>query len=126
MSSPKALWAIANRYRPRGIKVTWREAGLTPAHADKPKKHILSPRPDTPIGLQYFLHECAHIILDHWSNEMELYEEEYEAEQWAISTLRRHGIRVSKAMLKDAKDNVRSYITPETKVRPHIKRWLKD
>ena len=108
--------SIAKRYRPIGVKVRFKTKSkrLAPAHAKLFKdgtKEIYSPPPDTRDGLFYFLHECAHLILRHWHVKIPVWRQEYEAEQWAMATMRREGIPVSKAMTKDAKAYVRKLVT---------------
>jgi hypothetical protein len=105
--NPARLVAIAKRYKPIGVRVRFKRGKkLGPAHAiilPDGVKEILSPRPTTREGLFYFLHECAHIVLRHWHVKLPRWQQEYEAEQWAISVFRREGIPVSRESLEQAK-----------------------
>jgi hypothetical protein len=47
---------------------------------------MLVPTPDNPEALYYYLHECAHIRLEHISRKPR-YLEEYEATVWALSLM---------------------------------------
>ena len=125
--------SIAKRYRPIGVRVRFKRnsKNLGPAHARlhaDGSKEIYSPSPATRDGLFFFLHECAHFILRHWHVKIPVWRQEYEAEMWAISTLRREGIPVSKEMIKDAKKYVRGIIVAHLKKgrpRPPLRvlRW---
>lgn len=89
-------------------------------------KEILTPRPDTRDGLFYYLHEVAHVVLRHLYLDLPIWQQEYEAEQWAIATMRREHIPVSRKMLKEAKKYVRACIKEagkDTKVPAKVKRW---
>lgn len=112
--NPARLVAVAKRYKPIGVRVRFKRGKkLGPAHAiilPDGVKEILSPRPVTREGLFYFLHECAHIVLRHWHVKIPLWQQEYEAEMWAIATFRREGIPVSSQSLRDAKEYVRGIV----------------
>lgn len=131
--NPKVNIAIAKRYRPIGVKVRFKRetSSLGPAHARlhaNGTKEILSPNPATRDGLFFFLHECAHFVLRHWHVDIPVWRQEYEAEHWAIATLRREGVPVSKEMIREAKRYVRGLVVAHLKKgrpRPPLKvlRW---
>jgi hypothetical protein len=126
MTKKAELWGIAQRYLPDEVVIRLLPVGvLTPAWCHKPRKMMQLPRPDTPMGLLFWLHECGHWHLDPWKNPMPGYELEFEAEHYALEALRRHGVTVTREMLKAAKDNVRGYIRPTDDVPARIRRWLK-
>jgi hypothetical protein len=123
----KRFAEIARRYTPAFIKVRFkrRKNGklvLKPAHACLQREEMLVPRPVTLEALVYYLHECAHFHLRHFDPEeartsklAALYagaaapteaEQEYEAEQWTLATLRREGIPVPAHVIED----MRSYV----------------
>ena len=139
---------IANRYTPPFIKIRWKrkkngKVVLRPAHACLKKEEILSPRPETIEGLAYFLHECAHFWLRHFvpeeanSPKMEkLYtggatetesQQEYEAEQWTISTLRREGLSVPDHVIEDMRRYVASCVRSEKhrKIPRRVRRFIR-
>lgn len=131
------------RMQERGGKLVRK---YTPAHGVLIDALCLLPRADTVFGCYVNLHERGHFLLRHF-NECdaptkklaELYtgngelteaEQEYQAEQWAISTMRRHGIPVSKTILKSAKQYVRDCLRDDRirgdKGHPrHIRQWAK-
>lgn len=122
---------IARRYTPPFIKVRFKrrrngKVVLAPAHACLLREEMLVPRPDTIEGLAYYLHECAHFWLRHFTDGeacspkmRDLYtggatdslaKQEYEAEQWTIATLRREGVAVPDRVLRDMRDYVEACI----------------
>lgn len=120
----KDLADIARRYKPHGVKVRWRRKGLYPAYAWFDRKMIYAPRPDTREGLFVYLHECAHFHLKHWHVDIPLARQEYEAEQWAISTMRREGLAVPRSMLAEAKTYVSECIKADGgKIERHVRRF---
>jgi hypothetical protein len=95
---------------------------------------MLVPRPHTREALYIFLHECAHLHLKHFNScdtedsrlrlaytgngQLPRAQEEYEAEQWAISVMRLEGLKVPKMMIRDAKKYVRDCLK-ESRRGPH-------
>lgn len=63
------------------------------------------PRPTTREALYVYLHECAHHHLGHTKPDYRapLWKQEYEAEQWATSAMRREGLSVPRSMIREAK-----------------------
>lgn len=126
------LIQIANRYRPPGVKFIFREGNqLTPAHAVQHadgSREIHTPVPDTREALYIYLHEVGHMTLGHCrpTSKLPNWREEYEAEMWAIQTMRREGIPVPRRMIIEAKKYIRSYlkIDKEAVVPYKIKAWL--
>lgn len=83
---------------------------------------VLIPQLNSVDALAFALHECAHFWLKHFDPEdadtdvkRDMYtgnhnltraQEEYEAEQWTIATLRREGYTVSDELMKKMKNYV--------------------
>lgn len=158
---PEKLTEIAMRYAPVGIKIRWkrrirqspggRKNHLYPAHAHVAKKEMLAPRPVTREKLYVFLHECGHFQLRHfpksWTRNKMLrtlytredalprHVEEFEAEQFAIQTMRREGVAVPQAMIRGAKAYVKDCIRldkrkarrskAKMKIEPRVEEWVK-
>jgi hypothetical protein len=118
----------ARRYTPAFIRVRYKrkkngELVLKPAHACLRREEMLVPRPETLHALAYYLHECAHFHLRHFDAEeartkklRDLYvggaaetvaQQEYEAEQWTIGTLRREGLAVPEYIMQEMRDYVK-------------------
>jgi hypothetical protein len=105
------------------------------------REEILSPRPDTIEGLAYFLHECGHFHLRHFTPDeanspkmRELYtggateteaQQEYEAEQWTISTLRREGLSVPDHVLEDMRRYVARCVKSGGNVPARVKKFIR-
>jgi hypothetical protein len=129
----KRYYKIAKRYRPKGVKIRFKRQFNAPSEAyamlkQDGTKEIYTPRPDTRDGLFYFLHECAHVILRHLYLDLPIWQQEYEAEQWAIATMRREHVPVSRKMLLEAKKYVRDCIKEagkDVKVPYRVRRWAK-
>ena len=156
--TPLKFVEIAERYAPVGIKVRWKRRTnqkgrkknhLYPAHAHLYKREMLTPKPITREKLYVYLHECGHFHLKHFPREwavtslhrrlytraasLPTHVEEFEAEQFAIQTMRREGIPVPRAMLEDAKAYVRDCIRHDIrksrrrkakmKIDPRVEEW---
>ena len=143
------LAQIAAKYSPPYIKIRYkrRKNGrliLKPAHACIRREEILTPRPVNPHALEFFLHECAHFHLKHFRRDetdnpklRKLYtggetptlaQQEYEAERWAIETMKREGVAVPREALQLAKDYVAECLDHDTLKRKsprRVKRWIR-
>ena len=143
------LAQIAAKYAPPYIKIRYkrRKNGrlvLKPAHACIRREEILTPRPVTAPALEFFLHEAAHFHLKHFrpdetdsprlrklytGNEARtLAQQEYEAERFAIETMKREGVSVPRAVLASAKDYVADCLEHDTlkkKSPRHVRRWIR-
>lgn len=134
------LFTIAKKWRPRGVTVRFRKDDyLIPAHATVLKdgsKEMYVPFPKTREALFIFLHECAHHHLGHlkpgYSEPM--WRQEYEAEHWAMATMRAEGLRVPRSMIAEAKryvmecakeDEKRGRRPPDYKVHTWMTRKFK-
>jgi hypothetical protein len=124
---------IAHRYTPRGARVIWRRDtpryktwGTAYArgqlHPNKPV--IAAIRPVTRKYLMVYLHECAHFILGHFKAGFCEVTAEYEAERWAIDTMRREGVKVPRAEILEAKRRVLWYALRAETVPYRVRRWL--
>ena len=103
------LYKIAKKWRPRGVTIRFRkDEYLIPAHAtvrNDGSKEMYVPFPKSREALFIFLHECAHHHLGHLKDG---YNEptwlmEYEAEKWAMETMRSEGLHVPRSMIAEAK-----------------------
>lgn len=136
--------AIADKYAPQGIKIRYkRGTAIMPAHANLYEGEMLVPRPKTREALYIFLHECGHFHLKHFNacdtevaklriaytgnGQLTRAHEEFEAEQWAMNTMRMEGLKVPQSMIKEA----RKYVRQCMKLKPkhdaetpgHIQQW---
>lgn len=119
---------IADRYTPAFIRVRYKRKRdgklvLTPAHASVNPPEVLIPRPETIEALAVALHEFARLHLRHFHPEEtdnltlrrlytggqtdDLSLQEYEAEAWTVSTLRREGVAVPSVVI----DSMRAYVS---------------
>ena len=130
------LVKIAKKYKPRGVFVKFRrDHYLTPAHADvlhDGTKILYVPKLESREALFLFLHECAHHHLGHLKPgyRAPIWKMEYEAEMWAIRTMRSEGMRVPRAMIAEAKRYVaecagKSDNISDVKVRTWVQRKFK-
>ena len=146
------LAEVAARYAPVGVHIRYKrlngprgrkKSHLYPAHAHLYKQEMLAPRPTTREKLYVFLHECGHFHLRHFPEDWAVtplhrrmytrpeaasepsHVQEYEAEQFAIQTMRREGIPVPRSMMKDAKGYVRDCIKDDLKKAKRKKRKMK-
>ena len=93
--------AIAQKYTPAGVTVTYRKALTGMAYPDG---RMFAPKPVTRKSLYIYLHECGHFNLGHFTNgKTKRYVEEYEAEKYAHDIMRLEGIPVPKSMTARAK-----------------------
>lgn len=120
---------IVRRYKPRGWKVVYRAPVSAVAEAlsihDAKGKRIICPPVIDRETLYLYLHECGHVHLGHFSMELDTPREEYEAERWAINTMRAEGIPVPRACLEKARSRVRLWITRSGSAETHVRRWAK-
>jgi hypothetical protein len=76
-----------------------------------------------------FLHEVGHATLHlaNWRSQYCGHVKEYEAEQFAITTFRKRGLRVTRSMLEHGKFNVLAHIANDRKqgikIDPRIWKW---
>jgi hypothetical protein len=73
------------------------------------ERKIKVPEPTTRRRLHIYLHEVAHVVLNH-NRKKPRHVEELEAEQWATATMRKHGIPVPRKTLKGSKAHIRRAI----------------
>lgn len=89
--------AVAAKYTPADVTVVYWEKSSGAANLDK--RILKSPQPVDRESLYVYLHECAHLILDHVRRKAP-YMREMEAEKWAQRTLRAENIRVPRRMVR--------------------------
>jgi hypothetical protein len=94
---------IAKSETPDDITIEYRKS--LSGCAWVPIRKMSVPKPRTRRALHIYLHEVAHIVLDH-RRQKPRHVEELEAEQWATATMRKHGVPVPRKTLKDSKAHV--------------------
>ncbi len=92
--------AIAMRHTPSDVQVEFRKRLTGCAWARS--RRIAAPRPTTRRALHVYLHEVAHVVLEHF-HDRPVHVQEYEAEQWAFAVMRAEGVAVPRASLLRAK-----------------------
>ena len=100
---------IAEKYTPSDVEVCYRKTltGCAWARARK----IAAPRPITRRALHVYLHEVAHVVLEHYHVKSE-HVQEYEAELWAFEVMSAERIPIPAKSLRRAKDYV-AYLVHE-------------
>lgn len=121
---------IVKRYKPKGWKIIHRSKASPDALAlsihDAKGKRIICPKVVDRPTLFLYLHECGHVHLGHFKLTLETAREEYEAERWAMNTMRQEGIPVPRQVIKDAKWRVKKHIKDAGGSAPaHVKRYVK-
>ena len=111
--------AIARAHKPRGWKVVER-----PAPSDEwcevgyvlwdYKKMVTTPIVNVD-GLMTFLHECGHVHMKHGADSAPPpWEQEYEAERYAIEAARAAGVVVPRTIMVEARHNVQARLPADT------------
>jgi len=96
---------IAARNTPIDIKIRYDRKNLS-GRAYVISRIISVPRPTTRRRLHVYLHEVAHVVLDH-QNQNPRYVEEFQAEQWAFDIMRKEGVRIPRKALHEAQRYVK-------------------
>lgn len=91
---------IARRLTPQDVRITFVK-GLY-GRAFVGERRFYAPRPTTRRRLHIYLHEVAHIVLDH-RGQKPRHVEEMEAEQWAFKAMRGEGVSVPLKSIRSAK-----------------------
>lgn len=117
MPTKKKFDEIVGKYQPDGWKV--RQVKRVPGGdcagiAIWNKKTIYTKPVKDLRTLQVYLHEAAHVHLNHLGLPVRkpMMVEEYEAEMWSFAALVNEGIPVTSQMISDAKNNVRTHMDP--------------
>ncbi|WP_112593099.1 hypothetical protein [Brucella tritici] len=95
------FYQIGMSYVPEGYTVKFRKS-LSGVHRGW-LRQIEAPRPVTRKSLYIFLHECAHAHLHCGGPKLPVHVKELQAEKWAHSKMREHGIPVPRTMTDRAK-----------------------
>ncbi|PWL16442.1 hypothetical protein DKP76_17405 [Falsochrobactrum shanghaiense] len=95
------FYQIGISYVPEGYTVKFRK-NLTGVHRGS-LRQIEAPQPVTRKSLYIFLHECAHAHLHGSGSKLPVHVKELQAEKWAHSKMREHGIPVPRSMTERAK-----------------------
>ncbi|MCH4541838.1 MULTISPECIES: hypothetical protein [Brucella/Ochrobactrum group] len=95
------FYQIGMSYVPEGYTVKFRKS-LSGVHRGWLRR-IEAPRPVTRKSLYIFLHECAHAHLHCGGPKLPVHVKELQAEKWAHSKMREHGIPVPRTMTDRAK-----------------------
>jgi hypothetical protein len=98
---------VARRRTPEDIVVVYR-SGLSGC-AWVASRKISVPKPTTRRRLHIYLHEVAHVVLDH-VRKKPIHVQEFEAEQWAFRVMREEGIPVPRKSVRLAKRYVQRKI----------------
>ena len=109
----KGFEDIVKRYKPFGYELVRRKVSLVDAQVNSVREIVLSSSLEGRDGLFVFLHECGHIALTHLRTQKEAiprWQEEYEADQFAITTMRKEGVSIPKDRLNFQKSEVRRLI----------------
>lgn len=101
--------AVVRHRTPKGWKL--REKAYLEAHGKGYAYEAIIECP--PIkdrnSLGIFLHEVAHVELNHHAQDLPEWREEYEADQWAIKAMRAEGIAVPIEFSADSRHSVRCH-----------------
>jgi len=95
--------AIAAKHTPGDVTISFVKGLYGRAFVNE--RRFYAPRPTTRRRLHIYLHEIAHIVLDH-RRQKPRHVEELEAEQWAFKTMRAEGVAVPRKATKRAKQYV--------------------
>ncbi len=90
---------VAAKYTPADLTISYRKRLTGCAWAKS--RRICAPRPLTRRALHIYLHEVAHVVLEHYHDKPE-YIQEYEAELWAFEVMEKEGIPVPAQCLRRA------------------------
>lgn len=129
--TPDQLKTLFLRVVPAGCEVTFkRSLKLRPAHAiqtGRRKHRVLVPLIVDPVSFAYAVHEVGHCVLGHFDKDDEILDE-YDAEMWTIKQMRRLKVPVTRAVLKEMKDNVRDeldmwYRYCDAIAPAHVRKW---
>ena len=101
---------IAARHTPGDVEVEYRTK-LTGCAWARSRK-IAAPKPVTRRALHVYLHEVAHVVLEHF-HDRPVHVQEYEAEQWAFAVMRIEGVPIPRASTRRAKAYVAQSIMRE-------------
>lgn len=122
---------IVKRYRPRGWRVAQSRHRWTwsSAKAEPNKRVLYVPTLDDDDSLFIYLHECGHVVLKHFDNDLPAHREEFEAERFAVHVFRTEGLPVTKLILSDLRARLCTHIKADIKrgvtIQRHIARWAK-
>lgn len=97
---------IAARHTPDDVAIAYRRRLTGCAWARS--RRIAAPRPVTRRALHVYLHEVAHVVLEHF-HDRPVHVQEYEAEQWAFAVMETEGMAIPRASLWRA----RAYVAQE-------------
>lgn len=124
----RKCFEIALKYCPTNISYIKIRKNLT---GRSYRDHLEVPKPSTRKALYIFLHECAHNVLEHYKHSKKVFEQEFEAEQWAHNIMRKEGLSVPRDMTSRAKSYINEKIGRAMKrglkkeINPKIKKWIK-
>lgn len=113
----RRMMDVAQKYTPSDVTVEYRNRLSGCAWAWS--RHIAAPRPVTRRALHVYLHEIAHVVLEH-KHERPEYIQEYEAELWAFEVMQSEGIEIPPRCISRAKANVAYMINRATKLGHEI------
>ena len=122
------IGTIARLHKPRGWRIVQsrRVTGL----ADSETHCLYVPFLHSCRALYYLLHECGHVHLGHLGKRQDLADHlcEYEAEQYAIHTMRALRIEPGAKLVLEARIYVGQYIEADrkagVKIDPTVQKWV--
>lgn len=101
--------SVVKRWTPKGFKIR-DTADPWEVSCINTNKTIVCPPLVDRYALGCFLHEVGHFILRHFDANIPRWQEEYEADQFAMRTMRDEGIAVPAELVTQARYNVRCMI----------------
>lgn len=94
------LMEIGQRYTPADVRVTYRKQ--LSGRAWPKERRMEAPCPTTRRRLHIYLHEVAHIVLNHVGRKP-VHVQEMEAEKWAFDVMRKEGVPIPRKSTQRAK-----------------------
>lgn len=112
----KRYASIVNKHRPAGYMLRRRRMTALDGVARFERIICVSKELEGTDALFVFLHECGHVHMKHMIGDGKVsgprWREEYEADQYAIQSMREGGIPVPRERLKHQKQIIRELIEP--------------
>lgn len=99
-AASERLTLLAHKHTPEGVAITYHES--LSGRAWPTEWRMIVPKPTTRRRLHIYLHEVAHIVLNHVRKKPR-HVEEMEAEKWAFRVMREEGVAVPRVSRKRAK-----------------------
>lgn len=103
---------IVDKHRPAGYTIHMRKMRVHNGMTEFSRSITIDNALEDRFALFVFLHECGHVHMGHMRHgpEQPRWEEEYEADQYAIRAMRKAGIAIPREALATHKDILRGLI----------------